>query len=90
MFKNRKNLVSISSLGGKKQWKKSRSNCPEVFCQKEFLKISQNSQESTYTEVFYRSQLFSCEFCEIFKNTYFVKQNSERLLYKTMFIIEFN
>ena len=22
----------------------------------------------------YRSQLFSCEFCEIFKNAYFVKQ----------------
>ena len=56
MFKNRKKLVSISSLGGKKQlseWKKSRSSRPEVFCQKGFLKISQNSQESTCTGVFF-------------------------------------
>ena len=55
MFKNRKNLVS-SSLGGKKQLserKKSRSSRPEVFCQKGFLKILQNSQESTCTEVFF-------------------------------------
>ena len=56
MFKNRKNLVSISSLGGKKQlseWKKSRSSCLEVFCQKGFLKILQNSQESTCNGVFF-------------------------------------
>ena len=55
MFKNRKNLVS-SSLGGKKQLserKKSRSSRPEVFCQKGFLKILQNSQESTCTGVFF-------------------------------------
>ena len=37
---------------------------------KVFLKISQNSQENTCASV---SQVhaFSCEFCEIFKNTYF-------------------
>ena len=75
MFKNRKNQVSISSPGGKKQlseWKISRYSRPEVFHQKGFLKILQNSQESTCTGVFFK--LFSCEFCEFFKNTYFVKQ----------------
>ena len=57
MFKNRKNLVSISLLGGKKktvkQIKKSRHSCPEVFCKNRVLK--------------------NCEFCKIFKNNYFVK-----------------
>ena len=43
MFKNRKNLVSISLLGGKKtttvkQIKKSRHSCPEVFCKNRALK----------------------------------------------------
>ena len=44
MFKNRKNLVSISLLGGKKkkktvkQIKKSRHSCPEVFCKNRVLK----------------------------------------------------
>ena len=44
-----------------------------------FLKISQDSQENTCTGVsFYIklqafSQVFSCEFCEIFKNTFFHK-----------------
>ena len=50
MFKNRKNLISISSLGGKIQlseWKKSRGSFPEVFYQKGFLEILQNWQEST-------------------------------------------
>ena len=36
MFKNKSNLVSISSLGGKKnpvkRMKKSRSSRPELFC----------------------------------------------------------
>ena len=71
----------ISSLGGKKQlsgWNKSGSIHPEVFCQKGFLNILQNLQESTCTGVFFyyssRSQLFSCQFCEMFKNAYFVKQ----------------
>ena len=79
MIKPEKNLVSISSLGGKKQVneKKSRSSRPEVFCKKGFLKISQNSQENTCTGVsFYESHRFqvsSCAFCEIFKSTYFVK-----------------
>ena len=42
-----------------------------------FLKISQNSQENTRPEAcnFIKretlAQVFSCEFCEIFKNTFF-------------------
>ena len=42
-----------------------------------FLKISQNSQESTCVRVFFLkkketlAQVFSCEFYEIFKNTFF-------------------
>ena len=55
----------------------SRNIRPDVFCKKLLLKILENSQENTCTEVFfyqsYRSQVFSCEFWEIFKNTYFVK-----------------
>ena len=61
--------------------KMSRSSPPEVFCKKVILKnfgkFSENSQENTCTEVsFYQSYgspVLSCEFCEIFKNTYFVK-----------------
>ena len=63
MFKNRKKLASISSLADKnsKTKKKSRSGRPEVFCKKQVLKK------------IYKSKVFSCEFCEAFKNTYFVK-----------------
>ena len=63
MFKNRKNLVSISSWAAKKQLsegKKSRSSHLEVFCQKGFLKISQNPQENTCTGVFITVTDLSC------------------------------
>ena len=36
-----------------------------MFCQKDIAKISQNSQENNC------AQVFSCEFCEIFKNIFF-------------------
>ena len=36
-----------------------------MFCQKDVAKISQNSQENNC------AQVFSCEFCEIFKNIFF-------------------
>ena len=50
------------------EWKKSSSSRPEVFCKKGFLKISQNSLESTGNGVsFYRSQVFSCKFCKILR-----------------------
>ena len=67
----------------------NRSSRPEVFYKKVFLKISQNSQESTSARVSFLIklqakgcnfikketlvQLFSCEFCEIFKNTFFYR-----------------
>ena len=40
MFKNRKNLVSVSTLGGKNSnmYEKNPSSCPEVFCKKRILK----------------------------------------------------
>ena len=54
---------------------------PVVFYKKKlFLKISQNSQESTcarlsflinFIEKATLAQVFSCEFYEIFKNTFF-------------------
>ena len=65
MFKNRKKLASISSLADKnsktKKKKKIQKRPPEVFCKKQVLKQ------------IYKSKVFSCEFCEAFKNTYFVK-----------------
>ena len=45
----------------KQKQKKSTSGRPEVFCKKQVLKQ------------IYKSKVFSCEFCEAFKNTYFVK-----------------
>ena len=58
----------------------NKSSRPGVFCKKVFLEISQNSQGNTCarisiltkldfinTEIL--AQMFSCEFCEIFKNT---------------------
>ena len=42
-----------------------------------FLKVSQNSHENTYDRVFFNKKrlalVFSCEFCENFKNTYFYR-----------------
>ena len=53
------------------------------FVKKLFLKISQNSQESTCARVSFLAcnfikkealtQVFPCEFCEIFKNTFFYR-----------------
>ena len=62
---------------------------PEVFCKKEFFKIPQNSQENTCVRVSFLiscrpetynfikketlAQVFSCEFCEIFKSIFFTE-----------------
>ena len=83
MFANIKSLVSISSLDCKKtvkllsEWKCLEAVLRRCSVKKLFLRISENSQENTCTEVSfyqsYRSPVLSCEFCEIFKNTYFVK-----------------
>ena len=46
-----------------------------MLCKKVFLEISQNSQENFITKGFIKketlAQVFSCEFCEISKNTFF-------------------
>ena len=55
-----------------------------MFCKKRSLKISQNSQENTgkidlkvnlkmNLEIDSSSVVFSCESCEIFKNTHFLE-----------------
>ena len=75
MFKNRKNFVSISPLGGKIQlseWKKSRSSRPEVFCQKGFLKISQNHRKAPALECFLLVTDLSL-FCKTKVNGCFIK-----------------
>ena len=50
----------------------STSSHQRYSIKKVFLKISQNSQESTCTRVFLR-QVFCCEFCKVFKNTFFTE-----------------
>ena len=40
---------------------------------KMFLKFSQDSQENIFVRVFFfkiKAEVFSCEYCEIFKNTF--------------------
>ena len=51
-----------------------RSSCPEVFYEKRFLEILQNSHENEKLLIKKEApiQAFSCEFCEIFKNTFFL------------------
>ena len=45
-----------------------------VLCKKVFLEISQNSQENTnFIMKETLAQVFSCEFCEISKNTFFTE-----------------
>ena len=43
-----------------------RSNCPEVFCKKGVQACNFIKKETL-------AQVFSCEFCEIFKNIYFIE-----------------
>ena len=70
----------------------NRSSRPEVFCKKGVLKISENSQENTCARdsflIKFQAQacnfikkeslvkVFSCDFCEISKNTFFLQNTS--------------
>ena len=45
-----------------------RSSPPEVFCKKVFLEISQEAYNFIKKET--RTQVFSCEFCEVSKKTF--------------------
>ena len=73
----------------------------EFYGKKLFLKISQNSQENTCARVFFNkvagdacnfieketlAQLFSCEFCEISKNT-FLQNTSILVLLKILVLL---
>ena len=58
-----------------------RSSRPDAFCKKVFLKILQNLQENTFESEacnFIKkenlAQVFSSEFCEVFKNTFFIER----------------
>ena len=56
----------------------------EMFCKKVFLKLSQNSQEAEACNFIKKetlAQVFSCDFCEISKNTFFT-DHLRRLLLK--------
>ena len=73
------------------------SSLPEVVCKKFVLEISRNSQENNCARsLFYQScrpqacnfiiedtlaQVFLCEFCEIYKNTFFIEHLWWLLLY---------
>ena len=74
---------------------KIRNSHGRCSVKKEFLKISQNSQENTWVRVLFLinlqaspatslketlTQVFSCELCKIFKNTYFIEHVRRRLL----------
>ena len=64
----------------------NRSIRPEVFCKKLFLEIWQNSQENTCViKIGTLTKAFSCEFCEIFKNTFLIKNTADGYLCKKLF-----
>ena len=63
-------------------WRPSEAATGGVLQEKVFLEISQNSQENTCARVSFFcnfvkketvAQVFSCEFCEISKNTFFTE-----------------
>ena len=53
----------------------SRSDCREVFCEKGILKNVTQALLKNFTP----AEVFSCKYCEIFKNTFFEKNFCERL-----------
>ena len=58
-----------------------------MLCKKVFLEILQNSQENFITKDFIKketlAQVFSCEFCETSKNTFFIENVRWLLLEKS-------
>ena len=52
---------------------RKRKQPPEVFYRKGFLKDSQNSKAFSFIKKETLTQVFSCEFCEILKNTFFTE-----------------
>ena len=83
-------LCSVGNFNAVKQIEsRGKSSCflqklpPEVF-----LQISRNSQENTCVGASFliTTQVFSCEFCEIFKNI-FLQNTSRRLLLFLCFLL---
>ena len=77
-------FIKITELQYKKEYQHrffycyyDRGSRPEVFCKKDVLEISQNLQKNTCARVFFSikslTQVFSCEFCKISKNTFFIE-----------------
>ena len=70
------------------------------FVKKVFLEISQNAQENTCARVSFSikacnsieketlAQVFSCEFCEIYKNTFYIELLWWLLLFSVWYIVE--
>ena len=68
-------VLGKATLCKLENWKEAsdndRSSRPEVFCRKG---VFENLQENTCARVsFLIKSLFFCEFCEIFKNSYFCR-----------------
>ena len=71
-----------------KSWSICKSSRLVVLCKKAFLKSSQNSQENNYASVSFcrpacnfikketLAPVFSCELCEIFKNSFYYRTPS--------------
>ena len=83
----RKSLLLAFKMLWKRETVTKRCSLKKVF-----LKISENSQENTCDRVFFirkdtQAQVFSCEFCENFKNKFFVVQLRSMLLKKNLKLI---
>ena len=52
---------------------RSRSSHQRCSIKKVFLRISQNAEACNFIKKEALAQVFSCEFCEIFKNTFFTE-----------------
>ena len=84
----------------------NRSNRPQVFCKKVFLKVSQNSQEHTCDGVSFSvklqdsdlklslkktpTQVFCCEFSDVFRNMFFIERLRWLLFQKASFSFLFD
>ena len=71
---------------------KSQAATRSCSVKKVFLKISQDSQENLFFNKISETptQMFSCEFCEMFTNSLFVKATSGGCFYmKNVFVTKF-
>ena len=76
------------------KWITKRSSRQEVFCKKQvFLKFHQIHKKTCFKVSFLiietSTQVFSSEFCEIFKNTFIIEHLWRLLLYKRLIFVDF-